>query len=72
MFFLGGVRGGGETVYDFLGLLGKKMSILELLNQNTSRLIMSPLTRSGGGTYCFWRQRKTSCPLCNLNIFGIF
>ena len=26
----------------------------------------------GGGTYCFWdgsrqRQRKTSCPLCNLN-----
>ena len=36
--FFGGGGLGGESVYDFLGLLGKKMSILELLNQNTSRL----------------------------------
>ena len=42
MFFWGGGVLGGETVYDFLGLLGKKMSILELLNQNTSRLYYVP------------------------------
>ena len=38
---------------------------------------MAQVIPKGGGTYCFWdgshwcrRQRKTSCPLCNLNTLG--
>ena len=53
VFFFWGGGLGGETIYDFLGLLGKKMSILELLNQNTSRLYYVPPNKEWWGDILF-------------------
>ena len=71
LFFFGGGR--GERLYmTFWVSWANKWVSLNFWIKIPVGFIMSPLTRSGGRTYCFWRQRKTSCPLCNLNIFGIF